>query len=91
MKTNESKAGHLVAACATLLLLLGAALALTALPPGGYKAFLTAALAIAKVVIIMIFFMRLGSADGRIRTAALAGYVWLALLILLALADYLTR
>ena len=47
--------------------------------------------AIAKALLIVIFFMHLGYSRGAVRLAAIGGLFWLSLLFALSLNDYLTR
>ena len=49
------------------------------------------AVAVAKAALVGMFFMHLAHRGGVIRLFALGGFVWLALLFTLTLADYLTR
>ncbi|HZZ42603.1 MAG TPA: cytochrome C oxidase subunit IV family protein [Tepidisphaeraceae bacterium] len=48
-------------------------------------------IAIAKAVLILLFFMHVKSAPRRVWIFAAAGFLWLSLLITLSLTDYLTR
>ncbi|HVU18131.1 MAG TPA: cytochrome C oxidase subunit IV family protein [Candidatus Didemnitutus sp.] len=48
-------------------------------------------IAVIKMVLIALFFMRLREQRGLLRLAALTGLAWLALLLGLMLADYGTR
>jgi cytochrome c oxidase subunit 4 len=47
--------------------------------------------AIAKALLILIFFMHLGYSRGAVRLAAAGGLFWLGLLFALSLSDYFTR
>lgn len=49
------------------------------------------AIATAKALLVMIFFMHLRSSHYVLRIAAGAGFFWLAILIGLSLADFLAR
>lgn len=70
-----------------LLLTLGSAY----LPLGWLNGVVNLAIAIAKALLVMIFFMHLRSSHYVLRIAAAAGFFWLALLIGLSLADFLAR
>ena len=70
-----------------LLLTLGSAY----LPLGWLNGVVNLAIAVAKALLVMIFFMHLRSSHYVLRIAAAAGFFWLALLIGLASADFLTR
>ncbi|WP_185999030.1 cytochrome C oxidase subunit IV family protein [Novosphingobium aerophilum] len=48
-------------------------------------------IASAKAALILWFFMELRQEGGLARLAAIAGFVWLAILFTLTAADYLTR
>jgi caa(3)-type oxidase, subunit IV len=70
-----------------LLLTLGSAY----LPLGWLNGVVNLAIATAKALLVMIFFMHLRSSHYVLRIAAAAGFFWLALLIGLSLADFLAR
>lgn len=76
---------------AALMLLLGVTIAYAYWPalPGKTPAGL--AVAIVKAGLIAWLFMQLRQAAGIVRTAALAGVVWLTFLYLFTFADILTR
>lgn len=76
---------------AALLGLLAAAALVPRLPPGPWLLPLSLAIAIAKLAVIFLFFMRLRYQRGLVRIFALAGFFWLALAATLTLSDYLTR
>jgi cytochrome c oxidase subunit 4 len=74
------------------LLFLLALSALTVIgPSAGWKTIVSLAIAAAKLVLIVWFFMRLGRHRGLIRVFAAAGLCWLSLLLVLGFGDYLTR
>jgi len=70
-------------------------LALTAtcagLPLGAVNLPLSLLLAVAKTLLVAIFFMELRHNTLLIRLAALVGLIWLSILLMLALSDYMTR
>ncbi len=72
-----------------------ALLALTAicagLPLGAVNLPLSLALAIAKTLLVAILFMELRESTLLIRLAAFVGLIWLSILLMLALSDYLSR
>jgi cytochrome c oxidase subunit 4 len=70
-----------------LLLTLGSAY----LPLGWLNGVVNLAIAVAKALLVMIFFMHLRSSHYVLKIAAAAGFFWLALLIGLSLADFLAR
>jgi cytochrome c oxidase subunit 4 len=70
-----------------LLLTLGSAY----LPLGWLNGVVNLAIAAAKALLVMIFFMHLRSSHYVLRLAAAAGFFWLAILIGLSLSDFLAR
>lgn len=76
-----------VALCA----LLAATTAGAYLPLGRYNLVLALAIAVAKAAIVLALFMRLWRGPGLARAFAAAGFFWLAILLWLALGDYITR
>jgi cytochrome c oxidase subunit 4 len=63
----------------------------TFLPGGWWSTPISMTIALAKASLIFFYFMRLRSQSGLVRVFALAGFFWLAILVVLTLADYLTR
>ena len=49
------------------------------------------AIAVAKMLLVILFFMHLKYSPGLIRLVILAGFFWLAVLVAISLADELTR
>ncbi|MGN6739437.1 cytochrome C oxidase subunit IV family protein [Dyella sp.] len=78
-------------ALGALLALLAATAGLAYLPLGGFNTVLALSISVAKALVVMLVFMRLRSASPVIRLAAAAGFLWLSLLFVITLADYLTR
>ena len=75
-------------ACWRLLLLtLGSAY----LSLGWLNGVVNLAIAVAKALLVMIFFMHLRSSHYVLRHLAAAGFFWLAILIGLSLSDFLAR
>ena len=48
-------------------------------------------IAVVQASIVLVFFMQLSRAGGLIRLAAIAGLLWLGVLLVLTFADILTR
>ncbi|MBW3538677.1 MAG: cytochrome C oxidase subunit IV family protein [Planctomycetes bacterium] len=48
-------------------------------------------IAVAKAVLIVLYFMHLRHALSLVRVMAAAGFVWLAILLVLTMGDYVTR
>jgi len=57
----------------------------------GWNSVLAMGIAVAKAVLIALFFMELRSSRGMPRVVALAGLLWLAILLVGTLDDVLTR
>ena len=74
-----------------LLALLALTVTATLLPPGLWATPIALGIATAKGALISIYFMRLRERTGLIRLFALAGFFWLAILMVLTLADFFTR
>lgn len=72
---------------ALLLLTLGSAY----VPLGRFNAAINLAIAAAKALLVIFFFMHLRSAHYMLRIAATAGFFWLAILIGLSLTDFAVR
>jgi cytochrome c oxidase subunit 4 len=49
------------------------------------------AIAIAKALLVALFFMHVKGSSGVLRIAAAAGLIWLLILFVLTLGDYFTR
>lgn len=63
----------------------------TLLPAGPWTTPIALAIATGKATLIFIYFMRLREGSGLVRLFALAGFFWLAILMGLTVADFLTR
>ncbi len=74
-----------------LLLLLALTLGYAYWPAGPAHAEAGIAIGTMKGLLIALFFMQLRRAPGLVRLAAIAGFVWLSFLFLLAFSDILTR
>lgn len=78
-------------AWAALLALLALTLGASFAPLGPALPFVSYAIAFAKTAIIAWIFMEMRVRDGLQRLALAAGFVWLAILLVLLFADNLTR
>ncbi len=80
---------------AGIFLLLQALLLLTwgahYVPLGPFTPVVNFGIAIIKTLLVAIFFMQLRAESGLVRAAAGLGGLWLLILFILLLADYLTR
>ena len=84
-------AGTYVLVWVGLLVLLALTLGSAYLPLGWMNGVVNLAIAVAKALLVMIFFMHLRSSHYVLRLAAAAGFFWLAILIGLSLSDFLAR
>jgi cytochrome c oxidase subunit IV len=86
-----SGAVRLLLVWSALMALLALTVGAAFLPIGMAKPWVAYAIATAKVMLILWFFMEMRRESGLARLAAIAGFVWLAILIMLTATDYLTR
>jgi cytochrome c oxidase subunit IV len=87
-----------VAPAKSYVLVFASLLALTALTTGVayidlgvFNTVVALAIAVAKMMLVALFFMHLKYSSGMTRVVIIAGIFWLAILIALTLADELTR
>ena len=76
---------------AALLALLGLSAGSALIPMGAFNEVANLGIAAVKALLVLMFFMRLKSDSPLLRLVAGAGFAWLALLIVLSLADLLNR
>jgi cytochrome c oxidase subunit IV len=76
---------------AALLVLLGLTVGSAHLDLGRFNVIVSLAIAVAKALLVMTFFMRLNTDSPLLRIVAVCGFAWLSILIALAIADLLTR
>ena len=74
-----------------LLVLLGATVGVAFLSLGPLNLLITLLIAAAKTGLVMVYFMHLRGSPRLIQLSAGAGFLWLLLMMALALSDYLTR
>ena len=74
-----------------LLVLLALTVGSAHLELGPFNVIVSLAIAIAKALLVMTFFMRLNTDSPLLRIVAACGFAWLSVLIALAIADLLTR
>jgi cytochrome c oxidase subunit 4 len=91
MNARDPAFRTLVGTYAALIALLAVTASVSALPTGWWSTPLGLAVAVAKASLIFIFFMRLRSQGPLVRMFALVGFFFLAILMVLTLADYFTR
>ena len=82
---------RLVLVWAGLLALLAATLGAAFLPLGAIKPWIGYAIAAGKAALVLWFFMGMRGEGGLARLASVVAFAWLAIMLTLASADYLTR
>jgi cytochrome c oxidase subunit IV len=80
-----------VAVWLALIVLLLATLGSAFIPLGVGNAAINLAIAVAKSLLVVFFFMHLRSAHPVLRIVATAGFFWLAILLGLSLTDFAVR
>jgi cytochrome c oxidase subunit 4 len=91
MNARDHALRPLLGTFAALIVLLAMTAGATALPAGWWSTPIGLAVAVAKATLIFVFFMRLRSQAPLVRTFALVGFFFLAIMLVLTLADYFTR
>lgn len=76
---------------AALLALLGATIGASFVPMGPALPAVTYGIAIAKTALVLWFFMELRREPGLARLAGLAGFAWIAFLLIMVAADLSSR
>ncbi len=74
-----------------LLILLAATVLLSRIDLGNWNAVVALFIAGMKAILVIFYFMHLKKSSGLIKLAAFAGFLWLGILIVLMLSDFLTR
>jgi cytochrome c oxidase subunit 4 len=77
--------------CTALLALLALTWAIAYVDLGPFNLIVALAVAIAKAIVIALFFMHIKGSSRLLHLAAVAGVIWLLFLISLTLGDYFTR
>ena len=77
--------------CAALLALLALTWAIAYINLGTFNLIVALGIAIIKASLIALFFMHIKGSSRLLHLAAVAGVIWLLILISLTLADYSTR
>jgi cytochrome c oxidase subunit 4 len=73
------------------MLLLAATTAIAFAPLGSLNLGISLGIAIAKALIVLLFFMELRGSSSLVRTAAAAGFFWLLIMLVMTGADYSHR
>jgi cytochrome c oxidase subunit IV len=74
-----------------LMLLLAATTASAFIPLGSLNIIVSLAIAVAKALVVLLFFMELRASRALVRSFAAAGFFWLLIMIVLTGADYWHR
>jgi cytochrome c oxidase subunit 4 len=74
-----------------LLFLTGLTTAVAFVDLGPLNTVVALAIAVVKMLLVILFFMHVRNSSGLTRIVILAGFFWLAILITLTLSDVLTR
>jgi cytochrome c oxidase subunit IV len=74
-----------------LLFLTGLTTAVAFVDLGALNTVVALAIAVAKMLLVILFFMHVRNSSGLTRIVILAGFFWLAILLTLTLSDVLTR
>jgi cytochrome c oxidase subunit 4 len=77
--------------CAALLALLALTWGFAYIDLGSFNLIVALAIAFTKAIVIALFFMHIKGSNRLLHLAAVAGLMWLAILIALTLSDYFTR
>jgi cytochrome c oxidase subunit 4 len=77
--------------CIALLVLLALTWSIGYVDLGPFNLIVALAIAITKAIVIALFFMHIKGSARILRLAAVAGVMWLLILIALTLSDYTTR
>jgi cytochrome c oxidase subunit 4 len=80
-----------IAVYVALLVLLGATYAIAEVDLGDWNFVAAAAIAVAKALLVILFFMEVWYSPRLIWLSATAGFFWLGVMIYLTLNDYLNR
>lgn len=80
-----------IAVFVALLVLLVATLGAARLPLGAMHLPVAMTIAVAKAALIMLFFMHLLHSHKLMMIVSVASFLWLAIMLVLTLNDYLTR
>jgi len=89
--SGGTSTGLYVRVAAALYLLLGLTVACAFIDMGPFNLVVAMTIAVAKAVLVVLFFMHLRSAGSLTRVVACAGAFWLLFMCVLTLTDFLTR
>jgi cytochrome c oxidase subunit IV len=80
-----------VRTCIALLVLLAVTWSIAYMNLGPFNLIVALAVSIAKAIVIALFFMHIKGSSRILHLAAVAGVMWLLILISLTLSDYISR
>ena len=84
--------GRLILRCwLALVVLLALTTASAFVPLGSANLFISLGIALAKALVVLLFFMELKASAALVRVFAAAGFFWLMIMIALTSADYTHR
>ena len=75
----------------TLLVLTGLTTGVAFIDLGAYNTVVALAIAVVKMLLVVLFFMHVRYSSGLTKIVVLAGFFWLAIMLALTLSDYVTR
>ncbi len=90
-KQAESSVGFLAGIYVALMVLLGLTVLAAHFPLGAASLLIALAIAAAKALLVIFFFMHLREGSGTTRIFAAAGFLWLAIMLALTLGEYAGR
>jgi cytochrome c oxidase subunit 4 len=77
--------------CGALLALLALTWGIAYVDLGSFNLIVAVTIAFSKAIVIALFFMHIKGSNRLLHLAAIAGVMWLMILITLSLSDYFTR
>lgn len=89
-KTTISRTAYLLVYVA-LLVLLGATVGVSFLNLGRLTLVVTISIATAKAILVVLYFMHVRQSSKLTWVFVASGYVWLGILLVLGMSDYITR
>jgi cytochrome c oxidase subunit 4 len=75
----------------TLLVLTGLTTGVAFIDLGAYNTVVALAIAVLKMLLVVLFFMHVRYSSGLTKIVVLAGFFWLAIMLTFTMSDYFTR
>ena len=91
MNDQVASARSYVLVWMALMLLLGLTLGSAYIHMGWFNVTVNLGVSVAKMLLVMTFFMHLRNASALVRIFSSIGFLWLLALLVLSLSDYLSR